>query len=220
MEPVGLVIGYVGFTTALLQQVDDIAKAFDQVKDNSGQASNFNVEIRALKETLLVVRDLAEQQGTEEAKVQTLAILAAESRSLGALLGELQLRGSKLDSSSLWQRLSRTKVKQILERVKGHRETLDLLLSTSGFLSPNDNSDGTNQGEPSGPSANIITEWLGYPNFSERLEVLQDRYVTGTGTWLLENPLFQQWLKEPGKPLWCTGQGELLGCTSIRPHGC
>jgi hypothetical protein len=212
MEVAGVVIGFAVSTSTLLQRLEAITQVFEQVKDSSAQYSDLDAEIKTTKETLLAVRDLAEQQGTEEARVQTLAILAAESRSLGPLLDELEIRGSKMDSSSLWQRVSRKKVTEILARVKCHRKTLDLLLSTSGSLSPHDRSDRTNQGQPSGPSAQAIIQWLGNPDYSKRLNALLEQNVTGTGTWLLEDALFQQWLEEPGKPLCCTGQRELPVC--------
>ncbi|KAJ7030073.1 hypothetical protein C8F04DRAFT_961990 [Mycena alexandri] len=48
-------------------------------------------------------------------------------------------------------------------------------------------------------------DWLSPLNFFPRQQDISEVRVKGTGEWLLEHPIFQQWESESGRTLWCRG---------------
>jgi hypothetical protein len=47
--------------------------------------------------------------------------------------------------------------------------------------------------------------WLSPLNFFPRQQDILQMWQPGTGTWLLENPCFEEWKSGSGRTLWCCG---------------
>ncbi|KIL92273.1 nacht and ankyrin domain protein [Fusarium avenaceum] len=208
MEPTGLALDFVGVTLSLIQRTEEIIRALKQWKDTSGETAHLLTEVELLSETLLTARDLAEREGTEDARVQTLAALAQQGQDLEALLRELEISARRPNRFRHKRLLNQAWNTQILEEIKDRRRVLDELLYTSGISRSTDISDQLGREASSRPSVEVVTEWLRGPDFSDMLHNLEQRYIAGTGSWLLDESLFKRWMEEPGKSLWCTGQRE------------
>lgn len=212
MEPVGLAIGAISLSHHLIQWTETIFNAFVLLKDPPLEATQLANELEALKNVLLSVPDLIERQATDDADVETLSLLARNSRDLQELLEDLEPLSRNLNRRSF--RRSRSALswnvgvcKTAIKRIQEGRSSLQALLRSSE-LAPaiaNDYLDLTKSKIPHSEQPSLIAKWLDELRFPEVLEGLTARYEPGTGAWLLDNATFLEWEVNPGRTLWCSG---------------
>ncbi|KAF5682507.1 nacht ankyrin domain-containing protein [Fusarium circinatum] len=198
MEVSGLAFEHVGLTTSLIQRAALIITSLKQRAHTSNEAAHFLGKVELLSETLLIARDLAEQEGTEDAGVQTMVALARQGRNLEVLLKELQARVRIPGSRPLWQHFIQYEASQLFDEIEDNRRLLDSLLDRSELSHSSNVLKHFEQEASSKPSAKDIAEWLHGQDFSDMLLRLVERSLPGTGSWLFEDSTFKRWVEQPG----------------------
>lgn len=209
-EVAGLAFGLITLPLVSLQLLESIIKDLESLSVSQVEILHLLHETHRLKDVLFRVRDLIEQQATDDANIDILSIVTREGRDLTELLSDLAFFSRKLRQSPS----TKLRVKSYLEapiyrqKIHGRLLNLQVLLQSNGWSPTTATNSLVPQHSSSGQSI-AIADWLDDAESTAILEDLTSRYESGTGSSLLSNSSFRQWKKAAGSILWGSGSGEL-----------